>query len=97
MVKKGLLEKGKVRSKQRFKLLHRPVTEKIKKMYKGAKDFVRRIATENILKPVSEVQKFKSNPVGEQKRNPPREELKSYIYRREGEDLWERIAPTCRS
>ena len=75
LVKKGLLEKGKVRSKQRFKLLHRPVTEKIKKICKGAKDFVRRIATENLLKPPSKVQKFKSNPIEEQKRNPPREEL----------------------
>ena len=90
LVNKGLLEKGKIRSKSRFLLIHRPVVKRVQKLYEGARDFVMRMKAENILKPVGEV---KVKPVRLHKRS-NQVEKSNNVYEKRGELVWGLIAPT---
>ena len=90
LVNKGLLEKGKIRSKSRFLLIHRPVVKRVQKLYENARDFVMRMKAENILKPVGEV---KVKPVRLHKRS-NQVEKSNNVYEKRGELVWGLIAPT---
>ena len=94
--KKGLIEKGKVRSRKRFILIHRPVEEAIKSVLKGAKDFVSRFSPSKVWGAVNEIstkpKKSKTKPESQHKRNTQAKKSKFSLKR--GESLWSKVCPT---
>jgi len=93
MVQKGILERGKVRSKSRFTLHHRPIVKATKKIVNHAKTFVSRYTPSSL----SNVFFNKSNRIKDTNPNGlhNRESLKLNIksMSKRMDELWEQVCP----
>ena len=100
LVNKGLIEKGKVRSRKRFVLIHRPLKETINSILKATKHFVGRYAPSKIMGAVSKIStnQFGANStkqIGIHKESKVKPK-KSKIYDKRGKELWSRVCPSGR-
>jgi len=99
LVKKGLIQKGKVRSRKRFVLIHRPMTEVINSVLKGGKEFVSRFAPSKIMGAVNKISTKPNHSetlrLRQHKRGNQVEKSKIFIKR--GKSLWNKVCPKGRS
>tara|TARA_R110001592_G_scaffold290474_1_gene559605 strand:+ start:727 stop:1374 length:648 start_codon:yes stop_codon:yes gene_type:complete len=99
LVTKGLIEKGKVRSRKRFVLIHRPVIEIINSVFKGGKEFVSRFAPSKIMGAVNKIstnpRHSETKPVRQHKRD--NQVKKSKLFFKRGRSLWSKVCPSGRS
>lgn len=102
MVKKGLMKKGKIRSQNRFLLIHRPINKITKKVSQHAKTLVSRYAPSSLSKMLFNKNQTKSVKQDSQitlkqrrqyKRGNQVENSKN-LYKERGEEIWRVIAPT---
>ena len=93
MVKKGILQKGKVRSKSRFTLHHRPIIRATKKLINHAKTFVSRYTPSSLSNAIYNKSNRveETNHFGYHKREPLKGTIKSISKRMD--NLWIQICP----
>jgi hypothetical protein len=94
MVKKGILEKGKIRTQSRFTLIHRPIITISKKMANQARKFVSRYTPHSLSNLITnkKTNRFKdTNPNGLHKRDTLKGNFNSLSKRMD--DLWSQICP----
>lgn len=93
MVKKGILEKGKIRTQSRFTLIHRPIKTISKKLVNHAKTFVSRYTPSSLSNVISYKSKriTDTNPNGLHKRNTLKGNFNSLSKRMD--ELWSQICP----
>ena len=90
--RKGLLAKGKLRSKSRFVLIHRPI-EVAKDATKHAKQFLRRFTPKNLASlSATKPSRSKTKPSRQHKKTNQVEKSK-YYYEERGEQVWYKLAP----
>tara|TARA_R110000851_G_scaffold85277_1_gene185498 strand:- start:342 stop:989 length:648 start_codon:yes stop_codon:yes gene_type:complete len=99
LVTKGLVEKGKVRSRKRFVLIHRPIKHTINSILKATKHFVARYTPSKIMGAVNKISTYPDHSetlrVRQHKRTNQVENSKLFIKR--GRSLWNKVCPTGRS
>lgn len=94
MVQKGILEKGKVHTRSRFTLIHRPVKFISEKIKSQAKTFIRRFSSHSMSSLITDkkTNRFKdTNPNGLHKRDNLKVNFISLSKRMD--DIWDEICP----
>jgi len=98
LVKKGLLEKGRVRSRKRFILIHRPIKAVVNSILKATKHFVGRYSPDKIMGAVNKLStkpnSSQTKPNSQHKRTNQVEKNKLFIKR--GKELWGKVCPSGR-
>ena len=96
LVDKGLLQKGKVRSRKRFILIHRPIKAVVNSILKATKHFVGRYTPGRIM---AAVNRISTNPNSKQtlrdgKHKRPNQVEKNKLFIKRGKELWGRVCPS---
>ena len=96
--KKGLIQKGRIRSRKRFLLTHRPIKEVVNSILKATKYFVDRYAPSKILESVSRIStkpisKVSTKPISIHKENIVKTK-KTKLFIKRGSHLWSQVCPS---